>query len=51
MPNWTDEGFVISARLHGETNAIIGLFTAAHGRHMGLMHGGASSKNKKSLLS
>ena len=49
MPNWTDEGFVISARLHGENNVIVGLFSASHGRHMGLVHGGAS-KNKKSLV-
>lgn len=49
MPNWTDEGFVISARLHGENNVIIGLFSASHGRHMGLVHGGASSR-KKSLV-
>ena len=49
MPNWSDEGFVISARLHGESNAVTGLFTAHHGRHMGLVHGGAS-KTKKSLI-
>jgi len=49
MPNWSDEGFVISARLHGETNAIIGVFTAAHGRHMGLVHGGAS-RTKKPII-
>lgn len=49
MPNWTDEGFVISARPHGESNAIIGLFSSAHGRHMGLVHGGAG-KSKRSVI-
>ena len=49
MPNWSDEGFVISAHIHGEYNAVIGLFTAEHGRHKGLVHGGAS-KSKKSLV-
>ena len=49
MPNWSDEGFVISARIHGESNAVIGLFTKSHGRHMGLVHGG-TSRTKKPLL-
>ena len=49
MPNWSDEGFVISARMHGESNAVIGLFTQSHGRHMGLVHGG-SGKSKKALI-
>ena len=49
MPNWSDEGFVISARIHGETNAVVGLFTSSHGRHMGLLHGGAS-KSKKAFV-
>ena len=49
MPSWNDEGFVLSARAHGETNAVVSLFTAAHGRHMGLLHGGAS-KSKKAVI-
>ena len=49
MPNWSDEGFVITARMHGESNAVIGVFTAEHGRHMGLLHGGAG-KSKKALI-
>ena len=49
MPNWTDDGFVISMRPHGENAAIIGLFTRYHGRHMGLVHA-ASSKSKKATL-
>ena len=49
MPNWSDEGFVISARIQGESNAVIGVFTKSHGRHMGLLHGG-SSRAKKPII-
>ena len=49
MPNWSEEGFVISARLHGESNAVVGLFTPHHGRHLGLVHGGVT-KSKKSTI-
>ncbi len=41
---WVDEGIVLSARPHGETAAIAEVFTRAHGRHLGLVHGGRSRK-------
>ncbi len=41
---WTDEGIVLSVRSHGETAAIVDLWTRAHGRHMGLVHGGRSRR-------
>lgn len=41
---WTDEGIVLSVRTHGETAAVVELFTRAHGRHLGLVHGGRSRK-------
>lgn len=41
---WRDEGTLISSRLHGETSAIIEVFTAQHGRHAGVVRGGASRK-------
>src|SRR4029077_1624933 len=41
---WTDEGIVIGTRRHGEANAILELMTCAHGRHLGLVRGGAGSK-------
>ena len=41
---WQDEGTLISSRLHGETSAIIEVFTAQHGRHAGVVRGGASRK-------
>jgi DNA repair protein RecO (recombination protein O) len=42
--NWSDEGVVLSARPHGETGAVLELFTRQHGRHLGLVHGGRSRK-------
>lgn len=42
--DWQDEGCVIVVRTHGETAAIIEVFTAAHGRHAGVVRGGASRK-------
>jgi DNA repair protein RecO (recombination protein O) len=42
--HWQDEALVISVRPHAETAAIAELFTRAHGRHLGLVHGGRSRK-------
>lgn len=42
--DWKDEGCIIAVRAHGETAAIIEVFTAAHGRHAGVVRGGASRK-------
>jgi DNA repair protein RecO (recombination protein O) len=39
---WRDEGFVLGARPHGEGAAVVQLLTREHGRHAGLVHGGAS---------
>src|SRR5215212_11360806 len=39
---WTDEGVVLGARKHGESSLILELMTRAHGRHLGLVHGGRS---------
>lgn len=41
---WTDEGIIVSVKAHGETAAIVELFTRAHGRHLGLVYGGRSRK-------
>lgn len=46
---WRDQGAVISMRLHGESSAIIEVFTAAHGRHAGVVRGGASRKMAATL--
>lgn len=41
---WTDEGIVLGTRRHGEANAILEVMTHEHGRHLGLVRGGASSR-------
>ena len=38
--NWSDEGYVLSVRRHGEAAAIVNLLTRDHGRHAGLVRGG-----------
>ena len=41
---WRDEGALITMRLHGESAAIIEVFTQAHGRHAGVVRGGGSRR-------
>jgi len=38
--DWRDEGFVLSARPHGESGLLVSALTREHGRHMGLVRGG-----------
>src|SRR5262245_46675831 len=40
----SDEGIILSLRPHGETGAVLELFTRRNGRHLGLVHGGRSRK-------
>lgn len=47
--DWTDDGIVLSAKKHGETSAIVTLLTPGHGRHLGLVRGGAG-KRARGLL-
>jgi DNA repair protein RecO (recombination protein O) len=44
-----DEGFVLAARLHGETGAIVEVLTARHGRWVAHVAGGASRRLKPIL--
>ena len=45
MPEWTDQGIILSIRPHGERNAVVSLLTLDNGRHAGLVHAyDASSK-------
>src|SRR5258707_6218762 len=46
---WTDEGIVLGVRRHGETSAIVELLTRSHGRHLGLVRGGAGSRMRPLL--
>jgi len=46
---WRDQGILLSARRHGETSAIIEVFTPEQGRHAGVVRGGTSRKIAPSL--
>jgi len=41
---WTDTAIVLGTRRHGEANAILELMTREHGRHLGLVRGGAGTR-------
>ncbi len=41
---WRAEGIVISMRRHGESAAIVEVFTSEQGRHAGVVRGGSSRK-------
>lgn len=41
---WRDHGILLSMRRHGESSAIIDVFTEEHGRHAGVVRGGASRR-------
>jgi DNA repair protein RecO (recombination protein O) len=41
---WTDEGIVLGVKRHGETSVILELMTQGHGRHLGLVRGGAGTR-------
>ncbi|MTH98687.1 MULTISPECIES: DNA repair protein RecO [Alphaproteobacteria] len=42
--DWRDHGILLTSRRHGETAAIIEVFTEGHGRHAGVVRGGTSRK-------
>ncbi len=46
---WTDDGIVLGVRRHGENSAILELLTREHGRHLGLVRGGASTRMRPVL--
>ncbi len=41
---WRDEGILLTMRRHGESAAIVDAFTAEHGRHAGIVRGGAGRR-------
>ncbi len=43
---WSDTAIVLSARPHGESAAIVNLLTREHGRHAGLIRGGAGRRTR-----
>src|SRR3569623_30567 len=46
---WTDEGIILGTRRHGESSAIVELLTRSHGRHLGLVRGGAGTRMRPLL--
>src|ERR1700748_1539180 len=46
---WADEGVVLWVRRHGESSAIVELLTRSHGRHLGLVRGGAGKRMQAML--
>lgn len=46
---WTEEGIVLTARAHGESSAVLDLFTRGRGRHLGLVRGGRSRRLRSVL--
>lgn len=44
MIEWRDQGAVLKVRKHGETSAIVEVFTAQHGRAAGVVRGGTSRR-------
>ena len=46
---WTDSGFILATRRHGETSLIVEAFTPARGRHLGLVKGGRSARQRAIL--
>ncbi len=46
---WRAEGIVIAVRKHGESAAIVETLTEEHGRHGGLVHGGAGRRHTATL--
>src|SRR4051812_24607880 len=47
--DFTDEAIVLSTRRHGEANLVLSALTRAHGRHLGLVKGGASRRQRPGL--
>jgi DNA repair protein RecO (recombination protein O) len=46
---WSDEGTIIGVRRHGESAVILEVMTRFHGRHLGLVRGGRSSRQQPVL--
>lgn len=46
---WDDEGIVLAVRRHGESAAVASLLTREHGRHVGLVRGGAGRRHRPVL--
>ena len=50
MPEWTDQGIIVSVRAHGEHDAVVNLLTEQHGRHAGLVKAGLARSQKNTVM-
>ncbi len=48
--DWQDDAIALGVRRYGESSAILEVLTRSHGRHLGLVRGGASRRHKPVLL-
>jgi DNA repair protein RecO (recombination protein O) len=46
---WSEQGIVVGTRRHGETDVILEVMTAGRGRHLGLVKGGRSRRQRPVL--
>lgn len=46
---WQENGYILNARSHGETSAILSAFTRSRGHHQGLVRGGRSKRQRPVL--
>ena len=49
MIEWRDEGVLLTVRKHGEAAVIVEVFTEHHGKHAGVVRGGAGRKQAPML--
>lgn len=47
--DWRDEGILLTVRPHGESSAIVETLTRDHGRHAGLVRGGARAAQSSAM--
>src|SRR5262245_52488886 len=46
---WSEDGIALATRRHGEADVIIEVLTSGHGRHLGLVKGGRSRRQRPVL--
>ena len=49
MVEWRDEGILLAVSKHAENAAIVEIFTQSHGRHSGVVRGGAGRRQASTL--
>ena len=49
MPDWQDEGIILSNKPYAELHSVTTILTKSHGRHAGLVNAGQSSKLRSML--